>query len=110
MPGNRVNRNSVHLCSVVGSLRFDLGRPCEGAPAARSLTTEYTCGLVWRARNPKAPRQTFAGEILRMRGVGASGSVCFSVVEEQTAGCVVSLATIWPMSSSSAPKSRNLLL
>jgi hypothetical protein len=25
----------------VGLARFDLGRPCEGAPAARSLTTEY---------------------------------------------------------------------
>src|SRR4051794_24354438 len=76
-----------------GFARFDRGRPCEGAPAARSLKTEYSCGLVCRARNPRAPRQTFAGEILRMRGVGASGSVCFSAEEEQTAGCVVILAT-----------------
>ena len=56
------------------------------------------------------PDQADFDEILRMRGVGASGWVCFSVAEEQTAGCVVSLATIWLMSSSSAPRSRNLLL
>lgn len=84
---HRVSFQFLFLC--VDLMGFDSGRPCEGAPAARSLTTEYTCGLVWRARNPRAPRQTFAGEILRMRGVGPSGWVCFSVAEEQTAGCVV---------------------
>jgi hypothetical protein len=35
-------------------MRMDTGHPCEGAPAARCLTTEYTCILVRQAPNPNA--------------------------------------------------------
>src|SRR6187402_1707345 len=59
----------VFLAGVFSSgvfLRFVLGRTCEGLPATRSVPTEYTCSRVWRARNPSAPRQTLAGDALRI--------------------------------------------
>src|SRR5579864_9130174 len=39
-----------------------VGRPRGGAPSDGSFSTEYSCFRVLRARNPRAPRHTLAGQ------------------------------------------------
>ena len=64
-----VSRYQSGLAVVVLDLLLFLvaGRLCRRAPAEGSFSTEYSCLRVWRARNPRAPRQTFAGQALRIR-------------------------------------------
>ena len=63
--------------SVLGfAFLFFAGRLRRGAPADGSFSTEYSCGRVWRARNPSAPRQTFAGQVRRiLSGVRCGGRI-----------------------------------
>ncbi len=66
---------------------FNRDRLCRGAPGSCSFTTEYSCLRVWRARNPRAPRAVFPGQLRRMTG-GCGVAACSSFGEEQACSWV----------------------